>query len=110
MTSVQVLRAAMLSPTLNVRELPRPITGIASSLDGIGLLMSGARLAALVAGTRAVVPSATSVFMNSRRESRVGNVISVINSARTGLLFGPSSLLQTAVFPAVFPGVSRQTH
>jgi hypothetical protein len=59
-----------------------------------------------VAGTRAVVPSATSVFMNSRRESCVGNVITVINSARTGLLYGPSSVLQTAVFP----GVSRQTH
>ena len=79
MTSVQVLRAAMLSPTLKVRELPRPITGIASALDGTGLLMSSSRVVALVAGMRAVAPSAPSVFMNSRRENRVGNVITVIN-------------------------------
>ena len=57
-TSAQVSRAAMSSPTLKVRELPRPITGMASPLDGIGLLMSVSRLVAFAPGTRALAQSA----------------------------------------------------
>ena len=83
-TSVQLSRASMSSPTLKVRELPRPITGMASPLEGIGLLMSCSRLAAGVAGRRVLAQSAASILINSRRESRSGKVITATDSLLNG--------------------------
>ena len=57
---------------------------MASPLDGIGLLMSFSRLAAIVAGTMALAQSAASVFRRFRRESRAGKVISLINLSGNG--------------------------
>lgn len=72
MTFVQLSRAALSSPTLNVIQLPSPMTGMASPLDGMRRVMIGPRAwAAATSGqSAAVAPVASSCRISSRREMR----------------------------------------
>jgi hypothetical protein len=71
MTPVQFSRATLSSPTLKVIQLPSPTPGIASPVEGIGLVMIEARdCAAPTSGQRPVAAlPARSWRSSSRRES-----------------------------------------
>src|SRR5438876_734550 len=67
-TSAQASRAAGSSPTLNVIQLPRPTTGSASPVDGIGRVRIARGCAGAGEGrTNAYAPAAASVRSVRRR-------------------------------------------
>jgi hypothetical protein len=75
MTLVQLFRAATSSPTLNVIQLPRPTTGIASLLDGMRRVMIGPRAcAALANGQSAAAALPARKWRNNWRRDRVTGV------------------------------------
>src|SRR5262245_49415528 len=67
MTSAQASRATMSSPTLKVIQLPSPITGNGSPVDGIGLVMIARPWQSAGHGRNTAVPAAAKAPRRLRR-------------------------------------------
>src|SRR6266498_2108635 len=74
MTAAHSSRSSGSSPTLNVTQLPRPITGTFSPLDGIGLVTGVARASAESGRSMTAAALAATTWIAARRLRGTGSM------------------------------------